>query len=125
MKTHHRVNYLIDRPQRLIVTVAVGVVGYIDILDHQDRLLADPDFNETFDQIINTIPCTQFDLSEQEALRLAQRRIVGPRSKRAFVAIQPHIYGLGRMMVVYHERLADAKVFRILAEALEWLGKKL
>jgi len=41
------VTYSIDKPQRLIITTAEGCVGFEDVKDHEDRLLADPDFNPT------------------------------------------------------------------------------
>jgi hypothetical protein len=68
-----------------------------DIKDHQDRLLADPDFDRNFDQLIDTIPAKQFDLSPEEARMLAERLIVSPWSYRDFVATKPHIHGLGAL----------------------------
>ena len=96
-----------------------------DIRGHQDRLLANPDFEASFDQLIDTTPATKFDISADEVRILAQRRIVSPKSRRAFVATMPHIYGLGRMMEVYHEDLeyADIQVFYSMDEALKWLGR--
>jgi hypothetical protein len=96
-----------------------------DIRGHQDRLLADPDFDAKFDQLIDTTPATEFDISADEAKILAQRRIVSPESRRAFVATVPHIYGLGRMMEVYHEDLeyTDVQVFYATDEALKWLAR--
>ena len=95
-----------------------------DISDHQDRLLADPDFDLSLDQLIDTTPVKQFDLSAEEARILAARPIVSPDSRRAFVAVKPHIYGLGRMMEIYHVRLgyAHVEVFYSMAEALCWLA---
>ena len=96
-----KVTYALDRQRRLISTIAEGSVRFGDIRDHQDRLLADPDFDATFDQLIDTIPAIRFDLSPKEAKILASRRIVSPESRRAFVANKPHIIGLGRMMEIY------------------------
>jgi hypothetical protein len=79
------VTYSIDKPQRLIITVAEGYVTFNDIREHQDRLLADPNFDRRYDQLINTIPALQFDLSPEEARILAERRIVSADSRRAFV----------------------------------------
>lgn len=87
--------YVIDKQRRLVFTIAEGRARFDDIKDHQDRLLADPEFDMSFDQLINTIPALEFDISADEARILAERRIVSPESRRAFVAIKPHIYGLG------------------------------
>jgi hypothetical protein len=56
-----------------------------DIKDHQDRLLADPDFDANFDQLIDTTAATKFDISSAEARILAGRRIVSNDSRRAFL----------------------------------------
>src|SRR4051794_25030937 len=96
------VNYLIDKERRLIVTVTDGCVTFDDVRDHQDRLLADPDFDASFNQLIDTTRATKFDISAPEARTLALRPIVSPESRRALVATVPHIYGLGRMMAIYH-----------------------
>jgi hypothetical protein len=119
-----KVNYVIDRSARLVVTVAEGRVVFDDIRDHQNRLLADPDFEITFDQLIDTSPAQEVDITQDEARVLAQRRIVSSESRRAFVAVKPHIFGLGRMMEIYHTDLGYAKV-RVtdsMQEALNWLG---
>jgi hypothetical protein len=120
-----KVRYSIDKQRRLVVTTAEGSVMFHDIRGHQDRLLADPDFDASFDQLIDTTPAAKFDISADEAKILAQRRIVSPESRRAFVATVPHIYGLGRMMKVYHEDLeyAAVQVFYSMDEALKWLER--
>jgi hypothetical protein len=97
-----------------------------DIMDHQDRLLADPDFDASFDQLIDTTATVKFDISADEAKILASRRILSSGSRRAFVATKPHIFGLGRMMGIYHEDLgyADVEVFYSMGEALKWAGER-
>jgi hypothetical protein len=121
-----KVQYSIDKQRRLILTIAVGCVMFDDVRGHQNRLLADPEFDIRFDQLIDTTPATKFDISADEARILAERRIVSPESRRAFLAVEPHIYGLGRMMEVYHERLgyADVQVFYSRDEALKWLERE-
>jgi hypothetical protein len=114
----------IDKERRLILTEVVECVKFEDVKAHQDRLLADPDFDPTFDQLIDTTAATMFDLTPTEARMLAQCRTVSSESRRAFVATAPYIYGLGRMMQAYHAVLeyASVKVFHSVDEALKWLG---
>jgi hypothetical protein len=121
-----KVTYSIDKQRRLILTIAEGCVMFYDVRGHQDRLLVDPDFDASFDQLIDTTPATKFDISADEARILAERRIVSQESRRAFVATEPHIFGLGRMMEIYHERLeyADVHVFHHVDEALKWLERQ-
>jgi len=116
------VRYAIDKNQRLILTIGEGSVTASEITNHQDRLLSDPDFDATFNQLIDVTTATKFDMSVDEAKQIALRAIVSTKSKRAFVAIKPDIYGLGRLMQIYHERLAEAHVFRDRNSALKWLG---
>ena len=120
------VRYSIDKQRRLILTTAEGSVTFDDITGHQDRLLADPDFDASFDQLIDTTAVTKVDLSTNEARILAKSPLVSPESRRAFVATEPEIFGLGRMMEIYHEALgyADVRVFYSMDEALKWLERK-
>jgi hypothetical protein len=127
MMTAGTVHYRIDKKLRLILTVADGHVRFADIKAHQARLLADPDFDPTFDQVIDTTPCKEFELSAEEARILSSRPIVAPESKRAFVAAHPYVYGLGRMMEIYHDNvfgLAHVEVFTKMGDALKWLGRE-
>jgi hypothetical protein len=107
----------------LIVTTAEDCVTFDDARGHQDRLLADPDFDPSFDQLIDASHVTNIDLSADEVRILASRRVVSPESRRAIVAAKPHIFGLGRMMEIFHEDLgyADAQVFYSIDEAMKWL----
>ena len=120
------VRYSIDKQRRLILTTAEGNVMFDDIRDHQDRLVADPDFGASFDQLIDTTAVMKFEISANEATILAEHRLVSPESRRAFVATQPHIFGLGRMMEIYQEGLeyAQVQVFYSMDEALKWLERK-
>ena len=119
------VRYSIDKERRMILTTAEGLVGFVDVRSHQDRLLVDPDFDASFDQLIDTIKATKFDLSPDQARTLARRRIFSPEARRAFLAIEPHIFGLGRMMEIYREGLeyADVRVCASNDEALAWLQR--
>jgi len=126
MGLNMKVRYSIDKQRRLVLTTAEGCVTFDDVRNHQDRLLADPDFDASFDQLIDTTTSTKFEISPHEARILAGRRILSPESRRAFVATEPHIFGLGRMMEIYHEGLgyADVQVFYSLDEALKWLERE-
>jgi glucose-6-phosphate isomerase len=123
------VTYVIDKEHRLILTIGEGSVTASEIRNHQDRLLRDPNFDATFNQLIDVTTATAFDMTADEAKQIALRPIVSEKSKRAFVAVKPDIYGLGRLMQIYHvqmyhERLADAGVFSDRDSALKWLEIK-
>ena len=118
------VRYSIDKQRRLVLTVAERCVTFADARSHQDRLLADPEFDASFDQLIDTTPASDVDISADEARILASRRVLSSKSLRAFVATKPHIFGLGRMMQVFHEDLGPAHVFYSMDEALNWLESR-
>src|SRR5215469_9714893 len=93
----------IDKLRRLVLTKADGCVTFNDVRSHQDRLLADPEFDPSFDQLVDATAVTEFDITADEARTIARRRIFSPKSRRAIVAVNPHVFGLSRMMEAYHE----------------------
>jgi hypothetical protein len=125
MGSEMNLRYSIDKQRRFILTTAEGRVMFDDVRGHQDRLLADPDFDPSFDQLIDTTAVTKLDISADEVRTLGNRRIFSPKSRRAIVATEPYIFGLGRMMEIYHEGLksADVHVFYSMDEALNWLER--
>jgi hypothetical protein len=119
------VRYSIDKYRRLVLTKAEGCVTFDDVRGHQDRLMADPEFDVSFDQLIDTSLTTEVDISAEQARILAHRHIVSPASRRAIVAPRPLLFGMGRMMQAYHDMVTDTevKVFYSMDEAVGWLGK--
>jgi hypothetical protein len=116
------VRYVIDKKHGLVLTIGEGSVTFSEIRNHQDRLLRDPDFDASFNQLIDVTAATRFDMSADEAREIACRQIVSPASRRAFVASESHIYGFGRLMEIHHESRAQVQVFYDRDEALKWLG---
>jgi hypothetical protein len=111
--------YCIDKDRRLVLTYTEGPVTFDDVRGHQDRLLADPEFDASFDQLIDTTLTTKFKISADEARILAERRVFSPQTRRAIVASQPHIFGVGRIMEVYHQGVGgEIQVFYSMDEAL-------
>jgi hypothetical protein len=117
--------YSINKSQRIVISVGEGVVRFDDIRDHQNRLLSDPDFDPTFDQLLDGTRVTSLELSSDQARTLSSRAVFSPASRRAIVAPQPYMFGMGRMSEVYHEGFAQMQVFYSMEEALIWLGRTL
>ena len=113
----------IDKRRRLVLTHAEGCVTFDDARGHQDRLLADPEFDASFDQLIDATGVTKLDLSADEVRTLAQRHVFSLRSRRALVATKPDVFGVGRMMEIYQEDIGytETEVFYSMDEALKWL----
>jgi hypothetical protein len=119
------VRYAIYKELRLVISTASDRVTFADIKSHQDQLLNDPDFDPQFNQFIDMTAVTVIDISTQEAIVVAQRKIFSRTSRRAFVASSPEVFGVGRLMEAYNE-MSDAKseacVFSGVPSALKWLG---
>ena len=117
--------YCIDKNQRLVLTHTEGCVTFDDARAHQDQLLADPDFDPSFDELIDTTLTTKFEISANQVRILAKRRVVSPEARRAIVAPQPHIFGVARIMEVYHQDVGgEIQVFYSMDEALKWLEEE-
>jgi hypothetical protein len=87
--------------------------------------MADPEFDASFDQLIDTTLTTEWEISAEQARILAKRQIFSPGSRRAIVAPKPLIFGMGRMMQAHHNTVIDTEVqvFYSMDEALNWLGR--
>jgi hypothetical protein len=101
-------------------------VTFDDVRSHQDRLLADPEFDPSFDQLIDATTVTRVDLSADEVRTIAQRHIFSLKSRRALVATKPDVFGVCRMMEIYQEDAGhtELQVVYSMEEALQWLGRE-
>lgn len=116
--------YVIDKEQQLVITTAWGDVTFDEAKAHQDQLISDPDFRPEFNQLINATAVTDLVIVADEAKMLARRTVFSPTSRRAFLATEPFVYGMGRLMETYCEMAAagNARVFSNRDSALKWLG---
>jgi hypothetical protein len=117
--------YAIDKARRLVITTAWDRVTFADAKGHQDELYADPAFSRDFNQLIDATAVTHIDASADEIRMLASRNIFSPESRRAIVANQPLIFGIGRMLQAYFNMAVgkeQANVFYNREAALKWLG---
>ncbi len=117
--------YVIDKQRRLVSTTASGHVTFAEAKAHQDQLVNDPDFDPSFNQLLDASEVTVADLSSQQLRVLATRQFFSAEARRALVASQPLMFGLGRMMQAYHEIArgkAQMHVFYDRSEAMRWLG---
>jgi hypothetical protein len=114
-------HYSIDKARRLVISVGEGVVTFDDAKTHQDKLLLDPAFDASYSQLVDMTAATELAFTADQAIMLARRRVFAAGARRAFVAVKPAVYGLGRLMQAYHE-YCEANVFYDMKSALEWLG---
>lgn len=117
--------YVIFKERRLVVSLGWGRLTFADFRSQQGALAQDPDFDPTFDQLVDVSEVSSLALSVEEAKTIATRGIFKPTSKRAVFATDPDIFGMGRMMDVYHSMATGrdkVRVFYDRESALRWLG---
>ena len=118
-------SYVVYKERRLVVSVGSGLVTWEEIRARQDETKTDPNFDPTFNQIVDLRSATGIQMSGDQARMLASRQVFSSDSRRAFVATNPSIFGMGRMWEIYSEfskRPSQIRVFADLASALKWLG---
>ena len=118
--------YKVDKERHLVMSSASGVVTFADLLAHQEKLLADPDFSPDFSQLWDLVHVTKVELTTEELRRLAGRSIFSSASRRAILASSDLVFGLSRMFEIFRETLGEKgiRVFRNLDDALDWVLAK-
>ncbi len=117
--------YKIFKDAMLVVTTGSGTVTFGESRAHQDALLADPNFDPSFNQLLNLTGVERFALSVEEARGVAIYPLFAPQSKRALAAWDPAIYGMMRLIEAHHSMSSSAsriQPFYDLPSALQWLG---
>ena|SRR5215469_7383758 len=118
-------SYIVYRKHRLVVSSGSGLLTWEEIKARQDETKTDPNFDPSFNQLVDLRSVTGIKMSGDQARMLASRHIFSPGSRRAFVATNPGIFGVGRMWETYtefSEKPSQIRVFSDLPSALKWLG---
>ena len=118
--------YVIDKERRLVRSACWGYVIFADAKAHQDQLSKDPDFVPDFNQLLDLTGVTTLEISTEEAKTIARGTLFfSPPSRRAWVASDPLVFGMARLVEAYREMAGAREEFRVFydrAEALKWLG---
>ena len=118
--------YIIDKKRRVVISTAWGRVTFAEARAHQKRLKNDPDFRPEFNQFLDATGVTALDISSEEAPTLGRNSPhFSSASRRAWVAANPFLFGIGRMIAVYREIAGGTEQLRVFndrEEALKWLG---
>jgi hypothetical protein len=115
--------YKIAMDRRLVLTSASGVLTLADVLAHQEQILADPDFNPQYSQLLDLTHVTKIDLSADDICKLAERSVFWPTSSRAILVNTDLGVGLARLFKILREHAGEKgiRIFRNLDEALQWV----
>ncbi len=118
------ITYTIDPERRLVSSSASGHVTAAEILDHQDRLMRDPDFDPAFRQLVDFSGATNISASSADIRVIATRNFFGQGARRCIVAPTAEIFGLARMFQTFRELSGgeeEIQIFKDRNEALQWL----
>jgi hypothetical protein len=115
--------YKISKDRRLVLSTASGVFTLADALAHQEQILADPDFNPQYSQLLDFTHVTKIELTAEDVCKLAERDIFHPTSSRAILVTNDLGEGLARLFAILREHAAEKRIriFRNLDEALKWV----
>jgi hypothetical protein len=119
------VSFSVDKQRRLVITTAFGTVTYSEIAAHQVGLRNHPDFDSSFDQLIDGTGVTKVAVTVEEIRMVARQRIFGADSRQAFATSSDFAYGMARMFELYREASGSGRpvrVFSSLDAAQEWLN---
>jgi hypothetical protein len=118
--------YKIEKENRLVLSTASGVVTMAEVLTHQQKLCADPEFDPTFSQLMDVSHITKIELTTEDIHRLAQETLFSPTTRRAILVNCDAAYGFARMFQMLRESAGETgiEVFRDLNDALEWVLAK-
>jgi hypothetical protein len=115
--------YKIDKEHRVVLSTASGVFDLAAALAHQDQLLADPDFDPSYSQLLDYSHVTEVRIDTNDVRKLAERSVFWPCSRRAMYVTSDIEYGFARMFEMLRENAGEKgiRVFRNLDEALTWI----
>lgn len=119
------VKYVIDKERRLVIMTASGQASFADFRSQQSRLLSDPNFKKEFNLLLDGTAITELLLSRSELSALVSGSAFSARSKRAIVASNPAIFGLGQVaaaLLEVFQAAPNVALFRDLDAAYQWLG---
>lgn len=117
--------YVIDKERRLVISTGWDRLTFAEMKAQQDELTSDPNFDPTFNQLVDVTAVTVLDLSTGQAQRIANRSIYSPTSRRAVLASSQAIFGVARMMDAYHSMATGREQVNVFYDgdaALQWLG---
>ena len=93
------------------------------MLTHVQRLSEDPDFDPSYNQLVDLRAITDFAISAAELRIITLYRLYNEKRRRAIVADEDITFGMARMYEVFREDAPEEiKLFRDMADARRWLG---
>ena len=117
------ISYVIDADRALVTTRWWGAVTDREVLDHNQNLRTDPEFDSGYRQLVDMTGITELRISTNLINETAINQFFEPGTRRAFVASSDAVFGMARMFALRAESVGQTiQVFRQSAPAEEWLG---
>jgi hypothetical protein len=115
--------YRIDAQKRRVFTTMDGVLTYREGMDLITRMGSDPQFDPAYTELADLRAITAVEMTMDQIVEMAVRRVFAPTSRRAIVATNPLYFGMARMYESHHEASSggNVRVFSDLAEAVQWI----
>jgi hypothetical protein len=114
------IDYVIDAPRQTVQIICHGEVTAEEIVQHHQKILADPQFDPDFSALIDASDLGGFGVSWDLLNRLKYDDPFSGKSRRAVVAPGNFAFGLGRMYQgLRHD--SNFAVFRTLDGARKWI----
>ena len=121
-------SYAIHKDRRLVITKIWDRLAFPELRAHQEEFRNDPDFDPEYNLLIDATGATALDISVDQARTIASQGLFAPTSRRAFLVSNPALFGMARLIGVYHGMATKqeqvVRVFYDRALAFEWLGVK-
>ena len=114
------IHYSIDRGRRIVFTTWSDQLTYEELRAHLDELRSDPNFDPSFDQLINLSDVSVIRLTFNNLSAIKDHDPFSLESRRAVVAPRDVAYGISRMYETI--RGGGLTVFRSMEPARTWLG---
>jgi hypothetical protein len=115
--------YKIDKERRLVMSTAFGVVTRNDLLDHQQSLLTDPDFGNTFSQLADLTRIARLEVNAADVRAAAAKDVFASETRRAIIVSDDEAFGLSRMFEILRAARGEEgiRVFRTVEEGFGWI----
>jgi hypothetical protein len=112
--------YRIDKDLKSVTSRWTGTATDVDVQRYREDLLNDPEFDRSYDQLIDFSDVTAFRVTLKLIQTVARNRIFGETSRTAIVAPEDVAFGSSRAFQAYSASHV-VMVFRDLEEARRWL----
>lgn len=117
-------NYAIDTERKLVISTGTGMIRSADLLEHQNRIVADKKFRRDFHQLVDLseISAPEVDVAAVRAAAISN--IYSAKSRRAFVVTDPVAVTLTKAFQSYRKEAGGKEQIRIFTnreEAMAWV----